>query len=143
VFGIGFEELIILAILAFILFGPEKLPDYAATLGKFVAKMRQTSSELTQQYQDALQNPLEPKSPPAQSRESICPACQQKIQGDFTFCPQCGHRVEKDYNPPPPLESKCQYCHQKADPEAIFCSRCGHRIKVEHYPPPPQQPLAS
>ncbi len=31
--GIDFETLIILAVLAFILFGPEKLPEYAAKAG--------------------------------------------------------------------------------------------------------------
>ena len=65
--GIDLETLIILAVLAFILFGPEKLPEYAATLGRFVAKMRQATSEMTRQYQN--QNPFEyppePTLPPA------------------------------------------------------------------------------
>jgi Sec-independent protein translocase protein TatA len=140
VFGIGFEELIILAILAFILFGPEKLPDYAATLGRFVAKMRQSSSELTQQYQNPFQNPPEPAPRPAP--ESVCPLCQQKVAQDFTFCPKCGQRLHKDHYPPPP-EATCPDCQQKVDFEATFCPQCGHRLKEEHYQPPPQQPLVS
>ncbi len=139
-FGIGFEELLILAILAFILFGPEKLPDYAATLGRFVAKMRQTTSELTQQYQNPFQNP--PAPTPRPQPESVCPHCQHRVTPDFTFCPECGQRLIKDHYPPPP-ESTCPCCQQKVDLEATFCSKCGHRLKEEHYPPPPQQPLAS
>jgi Sec-independent protein translocase protein TatA len=138
VFGIGFEELIILAILAFILFGPEKLPDYAATLGKFIAKMRQTSSELTQQYQNPFQTPSDAAPRPAP--ESVCPHCQHKVTQDYTFCPECGQRVTKDHYPPP-AESACPYCRQKVDLDAIFCSKCGHRLKEEDYPP--QQPQAS
>ncbi|MEJ2671205.1 MAG: twin-arginine translocase TatA/TatE family subunit [Deltaproteobacteria bacterium] len=101
-FGIGFEELIILAVLAFILFGPEKLPEYAATLGKFIAKLRQSSSELTREYQNPFQYPPEPSPPPAS--ESVCPSCQQKVSDDFTFCPKCGHRLKEEHYPPPPQQ---------------------------------------
>ena len=58
--GIDFETLIILAVLAFILFGPEKLPEFAATLGRFVAKLRQATSEMSRQYQNPFQYPQEP-----------------------------------------------------------------------------------
>ena len=100
--GLDLETLVILAVLAFILFGPEKLPEYAATLGRFVAKMRQATTEMTRQYQD--QNPFsyppEPTLPPAP--ESTCPYCQQPVPLNFTFCPKCGQRVREDNYPPPP-----------------------------------------
>ena len=100
--GLDLETLLILAVLAFILFGPEKLPEYAATLGRFVAKMRQATTEMTRQYQD--QNPFryppEPTLPPAP--ESTCPYCQQPVPLNFTFCPKCGQRVKEDHYPPPP-----------------------------------------
>src|SRR5665811_1375519 len=100
--GIDLETLLILAVLAFILFGPEKLPEYAAMLGKFVAKMRQATTEMTRQYQD--QNPFhyppEPTLPPAP--ESTCPYCQQTVPLNFAFCPKCGQRLQEDHYPPPP-----------------------------------------
>ena len=99
--GISFEELIVLAVLAFILFGPEKLPEYAQKLGRLVAKVRQASSELSQQ----VQNPLQTLGPPPtlSGPEAICPHCLQKISQQFTFCPHCGHRrgPAPDYPPPP------------------------------------------
>jgi hypothetical protein len=101
-FGIDFETLIILAVLAFILFGPEKLPEYAATLGRFMAKMRQASSEMTRQYQNPFQYPPEPILPAAP--ESTCPHCQQTVGLDFTFCPKCGHRLKEEHYPPPPQQ---------------------------------------
>jgi predicted amidophosphoribosyltransferase len=142
VFGISFEELIILAVLAFILFGPDKLPEYAATLGRFVAKMRQASSELTQQYQNPFQYPPEPALPPPP--ESTCPHCQQKVAVGHAFCPLCGERLKKEHYPPAVQESTCPHCQQKVTLEFIFCPKCGHRLKAEPYPPsPPRQSLAS
>jgi hypothetical protein len=98
-FGIDLETLIILAVLAFILFGPEKLPEYAATLGRFVAKLRQAGTEVTRQYQNPFQYPPEPPLPLAP--KSACPNCQEKVTVDFTFCPKCGHRLKEEHYPPP------------------------------------------
>jgi GNAT superfamily N-acetyltransferase/Sec-independent protein translocase protein TatA len=100
--GLDLETLIILAVLAFILFGPEKLPEYAAYVGRFVAKMRQATTEMTRQYQD--QNPFsyppEPTLPAAP--ETTCPYCHQPVTLNFAFCPKCGQRLGEDHYPPPP-----------------------------------------
>jgi GNAT superfamily N-acetyltransferase len=99
--GFDLETLIILAVLAFILFGPEKLPEYAAYLGRFVAKMRQATTEMTRQVQD--QNPFsyppEPTLPAVP--ESTCPYCHQPVTQNFAFCPKCGQRLGEDHYPPP------------------------------------------
>ena len=98
--GIDLETLLILAVLAFILFGPEKLPEYAAMLGKFVAKMRQATSEMSRQVQNPFEYPPEPTSLPVP--ESTCPYCQKSVTPGFAFCPKCGHRLKEDHYPPPP-----------------------------------------
>jgi Sec-independent protein translocase protein TatA len=96
VFGISFEELIVLLMLALILFGPEKLPEYAEKLGRLVAKLRQSSQEVTQQFHEAYQsykppNPLE--EPPARS---FCTHCGQRLEQEFAFCPRCGRRQKEE-----------------------------------------------
>ena len=110
-FGMDFEALILLAILAFILFGPEKLPEYAAKAGYYLAKLRQATTELSQQAQASFDNPLQP--PPAHPGvgepipspalaaqagvyEHACPLCAQLVGSDFTFCPKCGHRLKDE-----------------------------------------------
>lgn len=140
-FGISFEELVILAILAFILFGPEKLPEYAQTLGKFVAKLREASSEVTRQYQNPFQPSPEPT--PSAAPESTCPYCQREVAPNFTFCTNCGHRLHEDPYPPPAPESTCPSCQREVAPNFTFCPNCGHHLQKDHYPPPAQQPLAS
>ena len=86
--GIDLETLLILAVLAFILFGPEKLPEYAATLGKFVAKMRQATSEMTRQYQD--QNPFRvpPGADPAAGPGIRLPLLPANRDPGFRLLPQ-------------------------------------------------------
>jgi Tat protein translocase TatB subunit len=39
-FDIGFQELIIIFIVALLVFGPKKLPELAKTMGKWVAEIR-------------------------------------------------------------------------------------------------------
>ena len=45
-FGIGFQEVLVIAVLFLILFGPSKLPQMARDLGKFVNEARRSMEEL-------------------------------------------------------------------------------------------------
>jgi Tat protein translocase TatB subunit len=99
VFGISFEELIVLMVLALILFGPEKLPEYAEKIGRLVAKVRQSSQEVTQQFHEAYHNYKPPdlheelqKSPAT----SFCTQCGQRLEQEFMFCPKCGQRLKQE-----------------------------------------------
>jgi Sec-independent protein translocase protein TatA len=105
-FGMDFEALVLLAILAFILFGPEKLPEYAAKAGYYLAKLREATTELTRQAQcsfpDNLQQP--PPPPAAAIGDQTCPYCAQEVGRDFTFCPQCGQRLKEETAAPAPQQ---------------------------------------
>lgn len=92
--GIDLPEILLLLILALILFGPEKLPEYGAKLGRLVARLRQASAEVTQPLQDALRP--EPPPPPRLFREQFCTQCGHTLEPDFTFCPRCGRRLDKE-----------------------------------------------
>ncbi|MCL6622867.1 MAG: zinc-ribbon domain-containing protein [Syntrophobacterales bacterium] len=113
-FGISFEELLVLAVLTLILFGPEKMMEYAAKAGRLVAKARRMSEELVRQVrqagseyveplQELRQDLLAPLAPP-DNRPSpppspypemhYCPRCGAKQEAVFTFCPQCGGRLK-------------------------------------------------
>jgi Sec-independent protein translocase protein TatA len=96
--GIDIPELLILAVLALILFGPEKLPEYAAKLGQLVAKMRMASSEVTKPLQQAL-HPGAPQSLCTTTpllTAHFCHQCGHTREPGFVFCPRCGLRLEKD-----------------------------------------------
>ena len=44
-FGIGFQEVLVIAVLFLILFGPSKLPQMTRDLGKFVNEARRSMEE--------------------------------------------------------------------------------------------------
>lgn len=91
--GLETPEILVLLVLALILFGPEKLPEYGAKLGSFIARMRQASSQVTQPLQEALRQDPTP-SPPLRG-DNFCHQCGHSLEPDFTFCPRCGRRLEK------------------------------------------------
>jgi sec-independent protein translocase protein TatB len=50
-FGLGFGEIVIIAILALLLLGPDKLPEAAKTLGKGLREIRKATDELKDQVE--------------------------------------------------------------------------------------------
>ena len=55
-FGVGFQEMVIIALLFLVLFGPSKLPQMARDLGRFVNEARRSidefKEELTAEYDE-------------------------------------------------------------------------------------------
>jgi TatA/E family protein of Tat protein translocase len=60
-FGIGIQELIIIAVIALLVVGPKKLPDLAKTLGKGLRDFQKASEGITDDLKETLQNDDKPK----------------------------------------------------------------------------------
>jgi sec-independent protein translocase protein TatB len=58
VFNIGPEKLLLLAILALVVLGPQRLPDTARTAGKAITRLRQLSNALQDEVRGALHEPI-------------------------------------------------------------------------------------
>jgi sec-independent protein translocase protein TatB len=43
VFGVGLPELVVIVVVAIVVFGPDRLPDFARQAGRFVRQVRQFS----------------------------------------------------------------------------------------------------
>jgi len=61
-FGIGVQELIIIAIIALLIVGPKKLPDLAKTLGKGFRDFKNATEGVTEDLKDALKDEDKPRS---------------------------------------------------------------------------------
>lgn len=61
-FGIGFQELLIIAIIALLIVGPKKLPDLAKTLGKGFSEFRKATDDITDDLKQTMQSDDEPKN---------------------------------------------------------------------------------
>lgn len=53
-FGMGPTEFLVIAVIAFIIFGPEKFTEVAGSFGKFIREFRTMSGGLTGEFQQAI-----------------------------------------------------------------------------------------
>ena len=59
-FGLGFWELAVILVVAFLVLGPKKLPDLARTLGKSLRDLRRASEDLRSSIQEPLEEIRKP-----------------------------------------------------------------------------------
>ncbi len=53
-FGIGFQEMLIILVVVLIFFGPKRLPDLAKSLGKGIAEFKKASDEVRKGIDEAV-----------------------------------------------------------------------------------------
>jgi len=51
-FGIGFPELVLIAVIALVVIGPQRLPDLARALGRGFAEFRRATDELKRTFEE-------------------------------------------------------------------------------------------
>lgn len=87
-FGIGGVELLLILLFGFLVFGPDKLPEMAKTLGKAIAKFRQAQDDMKstlsgQSFVDKesgeLKNPLDVLENAANDVQKKTSAAQKKV----------------------------------------------------------------
>lgn len=59
-FNIGFQELIIIAIIALLIVGPKKLPDLAKSLGKGFGELRRAADDITDDVKNTFKEDEKP-----------------------------------------------------------------------------------
>jgi sec-independent protein translocase protein TatB len=59
VFNVGGGELLVIMLVALIVLGPQRLPDAARQIGKFMGELRRMSTGFQQELKDAMDHPLE------------------------------------------------------------------------------------
>ncbi len=69
--NIGLPELILILVVALLVFGPNRLPELARSLGKGLAEFRRASADLRSQF---MEPPPEPPRPAPAATTSALPA---------------------------------------------------------------------
>lgn len=54
--GVGPAELLVILVLALLVVGPQRLPEFAAQLGRFMRAFRKYSAQVTRDFNDAMQD---------------------------------------------------------------------------------------
>ena len=71
--NLGFPEMVFLVILAFMLFGPKRLPEIARQLGKFVAEFKKASNDFQSQIHQEIRKLELEDVDPRKHLEAIVP----------------------------------------------------------------------
>ena len=55
--GLSFSELVVVAVVFLVLFGPEKLPEIASAIGKLAAELKKSSDSLRREFYNSVYTP--------------------------------------------------------------------------------------
>ena len=110
IFGIGPMELLVVAVLALLVFGPGKLPEIAAGAGKALREFPKVTSEVTSEFSSSMNAEREQPADPAPST--------------FSAAPQ-----PTGFETPSATETRtCTLCSAQNPVKNRFCAECGHLL---------------
>jgi sec-independent protein translocase protein TatA len=74
-FGIGFQEMLLILVVVLIFFGPKRLPDLAKSLGKGLAEFKKASEEVKKGIDEAMKEeaPKEEAAKEETAKEEAAP----------------------------------------------------------------------
>jgi len=103
-FGIQPWHIIVIVLVAFLIFGANKLPEAGRSLGKTLSEFRKGTKEAAEGFKEELQKPGQAPASPAPT------SFQEPVQT------------------PRPAGNFCIQCGTPNPPEAHFCASCGAKL---------------
>ena len=97
-FGLGYQELLLILVIALVFFGGSKLPDLAKSLGNSMKEFKKGIA--AEPEEDS------PSSTPALSTTATstaprtCGSCASPLDSTWIHCPRCGAVVVTGSKPP-------------------------------------------
>jgi Tat protein translocase TatB subunit len=94
-FGFNFSELIVIAIVALVVFGPEKLPKVMSELGKWVGEFKKSSDGLRREFYNAAYKPADEVKTLSQDLTNLISLKPVMASKDASLIPHC-EEVKKE-----------------------------------------------
>ncbi|MES3037832.1 MAG: twin-arginine translocase TatA/TatE family subunit [Bdellovibrionota bacterium] len=81
-FGLGVTEILVLAVLALVLIGPDQLPALARDLARFLNDLKRTTNDFTHDLKNQMVVPtILPLDQPADKKEEDAPSTEGAVAG--------------------------------------------------------------
>jgi TatA/E family protein of Tat protein translocase len=121
-FGLQPIHLVIIAIVALLIFGPQKLPEISRGIGRAINEFKKGTQDITSQIQQGLnENAVAANDTAATTAQPVSINAQSNT---FTANPQSEH-------PEPAVGKFCNDCGAKNPTNAKFCNSCGAAFPIE------------
>ena len=96
-FGLGYQELLLILVIVLVMFGGSKLPGLAKSLGSSLTEFKKGIAGGTEE--DSTSSSPRPSG---DTGSKACAACNTVLDPGWTHCPRCGTAVAPA--PPPPKQ---------------------------------------
>ena len=102
-FEMGFQELVLVAIIGLLVLGPQRLPKVAAEIGKWVSRARRTATQLRRQLEREIElsdiQPPPPRPPPPKPAAASAAAPPAESAGSEPSAPDESTEVKPPDTP--------------------------------------------
>jgi len=95
-FGLGSQELLVILVIVLVLFGANRLPQLARSLGSSLKEFKKGIDEA--QAKETSVSPPSADHGASTSGERSCGQCKSALAPDWTHCPRCGTAVTQGPN---------------------------------------------
>jgi len=112
-FGIGFPELALIMVVALIVFGPEKLPEMAKTIGNLMGQLRKSSDSVRREFYNNVYTPAKDIRGQVDGKKRQLRSFKDSVKKELTSSPDS----EKEKTAPPVKDNS--ESNSKADKHAI------------------------
>ncbi len=99
-FGLGYQELLLILVIVLVLFGGSKLPDLAKSLGKSLKEFKKGMA--AEPDGDTKSSAPAPSATATSAASRTCSSCKSPLDVTWIHCPRCGTMVAQGSTPAPP-----------------------------------------